>query len=66
MQSWIGTNKIQNDAIKICLYTKASLKMLSPHGIPDSGTISHNILYIRPHKHKRVVVMTPHRGGEDV
>lgn len=37
----------------------ASPEMLSPHSIVDAGTISHNILYIRPHKHKRVVVMTP-------
>lgn len=36
--------------------------MLSPHSIVDAGTISHNILYIRPHKHKRVAVMTPVRG----
>lgn len=36
--------------------------MLSPHRITDAGTISHNILYFRPHKQKRVVVMTPERG----
>lgn len=37
-------------------------KMLSPHRIADARTISHNILYFRPHKHKRVVVMTRPRG----
>lgn len=53
--------------IKICLLTHepnlaVSLEMLSPHRIVNSGTISHNILYIPSHKHKRVAVMTTVEG----
>lgn len=56
---------VDEAAIKICLRElnlAASLEMLSPHTTVDAGTISHNILYIRPHKHKRVVVMTAVEG----